>query len=177
MSWDFPFLFWGDVNGKFTYVPKYKPEISKLDYTNRHLSNSITFPVNLSPVQVDRIDHPFSRTFAQRLDLTMICLPKHCTKVNQTFNFTYININQRLVKLDYTNRHLSNSITFLVNLSPVQVDRIDRPFSRTFAQRLDLTMICLPKYCTKVNQTFNFTYLLELEAIRRFSSNIKYLIE
>ena len=108
MSWDFPFLFWGDGNGKFTYVPKYKPEISKLDYTNRHLSNSITFPVNLSPVQVDRIDHPFSRTFAQRLDLTMICLPKHCTKVNQTFNFTY---------------------------------------------------------------------LLELEAIRRFSSNIKYLIE
>ena len=90
---------------------------------------------------------------------------------------TYLNINQRLVKLDYTNRHLSNSITFPVNLSPVQVDRIDRPFSRTFAQRLDLTMICLPKHCTKVNQTFNFTYLLELEAIRRFSSNIKYLIE
>ena len=108
MSWDFPFLFWGDANGKFTYVPKYKPEISKLDYTNRHLSNSITFPVNLSPVQIDRIDRPFSRTFAQRLDLMMICLPKHCTKVNQTFNFTY---------------------------------------------------------------------LLELEAIRRFSSNIKYLIE
>ena len=25
---------------------------------------------------------------------------------------TYLNINQRLVKLDYTNRHLSNSITF-----------------------------------------------------------------
>ena len=97
MSWDFPFFFWGDANGKFTYVPKYKPEISKLDYTNRHLSNSITFPVNLSPVQVDRIDRPFSRTFAQRLDLTMICLPKHCTKVNQTFNFTYLNINQRLV--------------------------------------------------------------------------------
>ena len=48
MSWDFPFLFWGDANGKFTYVPKYKPEISKLDYTNRHLSNSITFPVNIS---------------------------------------------------------------------------------------------------------------------------------
>ena len=72
---------------------------------------------------------------------------------------TYLNINQRLVKLDYTNRHLSNSITFPVNLSPVQVDRIDRPFSRTFAQRLDLTMICLPKHCTKVNQTFNFTYL------------------
>ena len=108
MSWDFPFFFWGDANGKFTYVPKYKPGISKLDYTNRHLSNSIKFPVNLSPVQVDRIDRPFSRTFAQRLDLTMICLPKHCTKVNQTFNFTY---------------------------------------------------------------------LLELEAIRRFSSNIKYLIE
>ena len=89
----------------------------------------------------------------------------------------YLKINQRLVKLDYTNHHLSNSITFPVNLSPIQVDRIDRPFSRTFAQRLDLTMICLPKHCTKVNQTFNFTYLLELEAIRRFSSNIKYLIE
>ena len=23
------FLVWGDANGKFTYVPKYKPEISK----------------------------------------------------------------------------------------------------------------------------------------------------
>ena len=107
MSWDFPFLFWGDANGKFTYVPKYKPEISKLDYTNRHLSNSITFPVNLSPVQVDRIDRPFSRTFAQRLDLTMICLPKHCTKVNQTFNFTY------LVELEVIRRFLSN-IKYLI---------------------------------------------------------------
>ena len=57
----------------------------------------ITFPVIFQPVQVDRIDRPFSRTFAQRLDLTMICLPKHCTKVNQTFKFTYLNINQRLV--------------------------------------------------------------------------------
>ena len=90
---------------------------------------------------------------------------------------TYLNINQRLVKLDYTNHHLSNSIRFPVNLFPVQVDRIDRPFSRTFAQRLDLTMICLPKHCTKVNQTFNFTYLIELEKRRRFLSNIKYLIE
>ena len=29
MSWDCPFLFWGDANGKFTYIPKYKPEISE----------------------------------------------------------------------------------------------------------------------------------------------------
>ena len=29
LSWDCLFLFWGDANGKFTYVPKYKPEISK----------------------------------------------------------------------------------------------------------------------------------------------------
>ena len=71
MSWDFPFLFWGDANGKFTYVPKYKPGISKLDYTNCHLSNPIRFPVNFSPVQVDRIDRPFSRTFAQGSELTM----------------------------------------------------------------------------------------------------------
>ena len=29
-----PFLVQGDANGKFTYVPKYKPGISKLNYTN-----------------------------------------------------------------------------------------------------------------------------------------------
>ena len=49
MSWDFPFLFWGDANGKFTYVPKYEPRISKLDCTNRHLSNSHHIPGNFLP--------------------------------------------------------------------------------------------------------------------------------
>ena len=29
LSWDCLFLFWGDANGKFTYIPKYKPEISE----------------------------------------------------------------------------------------------------------------------------------------------------
>ena len=63
------FLVWGDANGKFTYVPKYKPEISKLDYTNCRLSNPIEFPVFFSPVQVDGIDRPFSRTFCSRVGI------------------------------------------------------------------------------------------------------------
>ena len=29
LSWDCLFLFWGVANGKFTYIPKYNPEISK----------------------------------------------------------------------------------------------------------------------------------------------------
>ena len=67
LSWDSFFLVWGDANGKFTYVPKYKPGISKLDYTNSSLlSNPIEIPVFSSQVQVDGIDRPFGRTFAQR---------------------------------------------------------------------------------------------------------------
>ena len=38
------FLVWGDANGKFTYVPRYKPGISKLDYTNLSLVKSHRVP-------------------------------------------------------------------------------------------------------------------------------------
>ena len=44
------FLVWGDANGKFTYVPKYKPGISKLDYTNSSLVKSHRVPGILLPV-------------------------------------------------------------------------------------------------------------------------------
>ena len=66
LSWDSFFLVWGDANGKFTYIPKYKPEISKLDYTNSSLRQTPSRSRYFSPVQVDGIDRPFGRTFAQR---------------------------------------------------------------------------------------------------------------
>ena len=85
------FLVWGDANGKFTYVPKYKPEISKLDYTNLSLcqipsrSRYIHPRFELMELTVLSVD-----LFAQRYELTINFLPKLRMKVNQSFNFTYL---------------------------------------------------------------------------------------
>ena len=92
MSWGSFFIVWGDANGKFTYVPsKYKPEISKLDYTNLSLcqipsrSRYIHPRFELMELTVLSVD-----LFAQRYELTINFLPKLRMKVNQTFNFTYL---------------------------------------------------------------------------------------
>ena len=91
LSWDSFFLVWGDANGKFTYVPKYKPGISKLDYTNSSLcqipSRSRYFPPRFKLMELTVLS---VELFAQRYELTTNFLPKLRMKVNQTFNFTYL---------------------------------------------------------------------------------------
>ena len=79
----------GDANDKLTYiyVPKYKTVVSETVLLKSSSSNSFQVSrVNFLFGPVERIDHPVSRIVSQKLDLTKVCLPKHCTKVNQTFN-------------------------------------------------------------------------------------------
>ena len=74
LSWDSFFIVWDDANGKFTYLPiKYKPEISKLDYTNLSLcqipsrSRYIQPRFELMELTVLSVD-----LFSQRYELTII---------------------------------------------------------------------------------------------------------
>jgi hypothetical protein len=89
LSWDSFFIVWGDANGKFTYVPKYKPEISKMDYTNLSLCQIPSRSRYIHP-RFELMELTFLSVdlFAQRYELTINFLPKLRMKVNQTFNFS-----------------------------------------------------------------------------------------
>ena len=86
------FLFRWCVYDKFTCVPKYKPGISKLDYTNSsfcQISSSSRYI--FSPVQVDGIDRPFSRTFCSKLKLTMtFCSQNFAWKLTKVLTLHYL---------------------------------------------------------------------------------------
>ena len=70
-----------------SYVPKYKTVISKTVLFKSSSPNSfrfhrqISFPGKLKELTIQSVE-----LISQKLDLTKVCLAKHCTKVDQTFN-------------------------------------------------------------------------------------------
>ena len=81
------FLWVMQMVNSHSYVPKYKTVISKTVLFKSSSPNSfrfhrqISFPGKLKELTIQSVE-----LISQKLDLTKVCLAKHCTKVDQTFN-------------------------------------------------------------------------------------------
>ena len=83
------FLFRWCVYGKFTCVPKYKPGISKLDYTNSSFCQISSSSRYFSPrFKLMELTVPSVELFAQSWNWRWFLFPKLRMKVNQSINFT-----------------------------------------------------------------------------------------